>query len=53
MVVVRGQKAMPEFGTSLTDAQVAEVVGYVRTHFGNKFADKVGPEAVGLMRPGK
>ena len=34
-VVLRGQKAMPSFGRSLSDEQIAAVVGYIRTHFGN------------------
>jgi mono/diheme cytochrome c family protein len=38
-VVLKGQKAMPPFGASLTNEQVADVVNYIRTHFGNFFAD--------------
>jgi mono/diheme cytochrome c family protein len=38
-VVLRGQKAMPQFGRSLTNAQVAAVVSYIQTHFGNRFTD--------------
>lgn len=53
MVVVRGQKAMPDFGPMLTDAQVADVVNYIRSNFGNTFTDKVGPEAAAAMRPAK
>lgn len=53
MVIVRGQKAMPEFGNALTDAQVAEVVGYIRGNLGNKWNDKVTPDMVGPMRPPK
>lgn len=36
-VVTYGQRAMPAFGGRLTDKQVADVVNYVRTHFGNNF----------------
>ena len=50
LVVIRGQKAMPEFGSSFTDAQVAEVVNYVRTHFGNSYKDAATPEDVKAMR---
>lgn len=50
LVVLRGQKAMPEFGSSFTDAQVAEVVNYVRSHFGNRFTDTVTPGEVKAMR---
>jgi mono/diheme cytochrome c family protein len=41
--VLRGNKAMPGFGRMLTDAQVADVVGFIRTHFGNAYPD--GPAA--------
>jgi mono/diheme cytochrome c family protein len=53
LVVVRGQKAMPEFGTGLTDMQVAAVVNYVRTHFGNDYHDVVTTEEVTAVRPRK
>ena len=49
-VVLKGQKAMPFFGMQLSDQQIADVVNYVRTHFGNKYRDKVMPEDVKLMR---
>ena len=45
-LVIHGQKAMPPFGRMLDDAQVAAVVEYIRTHFGNDFPDPVPPEAV-------
>ena len=38
-VVLKGQKAMPPFGRSLTDEQVAAVLSYIRNHFGNRYAD--------------
>ena len=44
--VNHGQKAMPPFGRMLDDAQVAAVVEYIRTHFGNDFPDPIPPEAV-------
>jgi mono/diheme cytochrome c family protein len=37
-VVLRGRKAMPPFGDSLTNDQVAAVVTYIRTGLGNGFA---------------
>ena len=40
-IVIRGQKDMPPFGGVLTDAQVAAVVNYIRSHFGNHFTDEV------------
>jgi mono/diheme cytochrome c family protein len=50
-VVVNGQKAMPAFGGMLSDQQVADVVNYVRTHFGNTYKDKVTPADVKSARP--
>lgn len=38
-IVLHGQKAMPPLGEYLTDRQVADVVNYVRRHFGNRYAD--------------
>ena len=49
-MIVKGQKAMPALGAFFTDQQVADVVNYIRTHFGNKYKDKVKPEDVKLMR---
>ena len=50
-VVVNGQKAMPAFGGMFSDQQVADVVNYVRTHFGNTYKDKVTPADVKSARP--
>lgn len=49
-VIVHGQKAMPPFGGLLNDQQIADVVNYVRTHFGNAYKDKVTPEDVKAQR---
>ena len=49
-IVLKGQKAMPFFFMQLDDQQVADVVNYVRTHFGNNYRDKVKPEDVKLLR---
>lgn len=49
-VIVNGQKAMPPFGGLLSDQQIADVVNYVRTHFGNDYKDKVTPEDVKAQR---
>jgi mono/diheme cytochrome c family protein len=38
-VVLKGRKAMPPFGDSLTNEQVAAVVSYICSHFGNGFAN--------------
>ncbi|MBP7335539.1 cytochrome c [Niveispirillum sp.] len=48
-MVVNGQKAMPSFNY-LSDEQVAAIVNYVRTHFGNGYKDAVTPEDVKGMR---
>ncbi len=36
-VVTGGKGAMPWFRGQLTDQQIADVIGYVRTHFGNRY----------------
>jgi len=41
LLVVKGRRAMPGFGDMMTDGQVAAVVNYVRTHFGNNYRDSV------------
>jgi mono/diheme cytochrome c family protein len=50
-VVVRGQRAMPPFGAMMSDDQVAAVVNYLRTHFGNEYRDAVTAEDVKVVRP--
>lgn len=49
-IVVRGQKGMPGFGGQLDDEQVAAVVNYVRTHFGNDYRDMVSAADAGAVR---
>lgn len=49
-VVVHGQKAMPAFGSLLNDQQIADVVNYVRSNFGNKYKDKVSAADVKAQR---
>jgi mono/diheme cytochrome c family protein len=44
--VVHGHKAMPAIGRLMTDEQVAAIVNYVRTHFGNDYKRPVTPEEV-------
>jgi mono/diheme cytochrome c family protein len=48
--VMRGRKAMPALASYLSDAQVIAVVTYVRTHFGNNYADKISPDLVKAAR---
>jgi mono/diheme cytochrome c family protein len=40
-VVLHGRRAMPPFADMLSDDQIAAVVNYLRTHFGNNFRDSV------------
>lgn len=49
-VVVKGMNGMPAIGEMMTDQQVADVVNYVRTHFGNKYRDKVTAADVKSVR---
>jgi mono/diheme cytochrome c family protein len=50
-MVLNGRNAMPAFGRFLGDAQIAAVVNYVRTHFGNLYTDLVSPADVTPVRP--
>lgn len=62
--VLGGRNGMPSFGmradkeevfgaATLSDKEVADVVNYVRSHFGNKFKEKVTVSQVaGLPHPG-
>jgi mono/diheme cytochrome c family protein len=49
-VVIHGQKAMPAFGDVLSDQQIADLVNYIRTHFGNDYKDTVTPADVRSAR---
>ncbi len=49
-IVVNGQRGMPPFGAMMDDDQVAAVVNYVRTHFGNGYKDVVTAEDVRAVR---
>jgi mono/diheme cytochrome c family protein len=49
-IVVNGQRGMPPFGAMMSDDQVAAVVNYVRTHFGNGYRDTVTAEDVRAVR---
>ena len=39
--VVNGHRAMPSFADMMSDDQIAAVVNYLRTHFGNAYSDEV------------
>ena len=43
-VLMRGLNGMPPLGKQMSDQQAADVVNYVRTHFGNRYRDAVTPE---------
>ena len=49
-VVLKGQKGMPGFGDNLDDQQIADVVNYVRSHFGNHVDSTVTPADVATAR---
>jgi mono/diheme cytochrome c family protein len=48
-MVLYGRGAMPWFNQLLTPAQIANVVGYVRTHFGNDYPEPVTEADVKLI----
>lgn len=53
-LVVNGQHAMPPLGGFLDDQQIADVVNYIRSNFGNDFIAEYGkatPEEVAGARP--
>jgi mono/diheme cytochrome c family protein len=50
ITVLKGRKAMPPLASYLSDAQVAAVVNYVRTHFDNAYTDIVSQEMVANAR---
>ena len=49
-LVLNGRRGMPAFGAMMNDGQVAAVVNYLRTHFGNNYQDAVSPEDVKDVR---
>lgn len=49
-VVLHGQNAMPAVGRLMTDEQVAAIVNYIRTHFGNDYGNPVTAEDVKQAR---
>ncbi|MFT3907569.1 MAG: cytochrome c [Steroidobacteraceae bacterium] len=50
LLVVGGLRAMPSFAAMLDDEQVAAVVNYVRTHFGNQYGDELQSASVKALR---
>jgi mono/diheme cytochrome c family protein len=64
LTVLMGRRNMPAFGAkhaiafggppmSLTDAEIAAVINYVRGNFGNHFKDRITPEEVSALDEGK
>jgi len=49
-LVINGRRAMPPFGELMTDAQIAAVVNYLRSHFGNSYQDVVTASEVREVR---
>jgi mono/diheme cytochrome c family protein len=49
-IIINGQKAMPPLGAYFNDTQIADVVNYIRTHFGNHYTDKITAADVKTMR---
>jgi mono/diheme cytochrome c family protein len=60
LTVINGRRNMPAFsvnhaagfggpGATLTSAEIAAVINYVRTNFGNHFKDSMTPEEVAAL----
>lgn len=49
-MVTNGNRAMPGFAEVMDDAQIAAVVNYVRTHFGNHYTDVLSAAEVHQLR---
>jgi mono/diheme cytochrome c family protein len=50
--VLNGHGAMPSFGAALDDAQIADVVGYIRASFANAYRGQVTAAQVKALRGG-
>jgi mono/diheme cytochrome c family protein len=49
-LLLNGQRDMPPLGQMMSDQQIADVINYVRTHFGNAYGDAVSPADVAAAR---
>jgi len=49
-LILDGPRGMPPLGGMMSDEQVADVVNYVRSHFGNNYRDRVSAAAVQAAR---
>lgn len=50
LTILNGRNAMPALGAFLSDAQVAAIVNYVRTNFGNHYGDAISAADVAKFR---
>jgi mono/diheme cytochrome c family protein len=50
-LLFNGSRGMPPLGRMMSDAQVADVINYLRTHFGNRYENQVSAAEVGAARP--
>ena len=61
-VILNGRRDMPSFApkvvkdrflddATLTDEQIAGVINYIRTHFGNQYDDRISAQEVSAMHP--
>ncbi|UUP18553.1 c-type cytochrome [Nitratireductor thuwali] len=50
-IIINGQRAMPPLGEVLDDQQIADVVNYIQTHFGNEYGGDATAEMVAQTRP--
>jgi|SRR6516225_8003527 mono/diheme cytochrome c family protein len=50
ITVLKGRHGMPAFRDYMSDAQVAEVVNYVRTHFDNHYGDALSADDIKKLR---
>jgi mono/diheme cytochrome c family protein len=49
-LLFNGQRAMPPLGWMMSDQQVADVINFVRTNFGNNYGDEVSAADVKAAR---
>ncbi len=49
-IVMTGLHGMPSFADRMDNQQIADVVNYVRSHFGNHYTDAIKPEDVQALR---
>ena len=49
-VLLEGQRGMPALGRMMSDRQVADVINYVRSHFGNAYGEDISPAEVEAAR---